>query len=118
MLTGGCRYEGRSVLGGPWLGRPGQLWLIEEMHTGSFTMGRWHPSQSPHTACSGAAKNVPTVSTSPSSPNNPLSTVLAAGGRWLEMAQPRTRGGRRGPGVPAAPLGTATHTAPKPCLRA
>ena len=118
MLTGGRRYEGRSVPSGPWLGRPGQLQIVEEMPTGSFTVGRRHLSQSPHTAHSGAAKNIPTASTSLSSPNNPLPTVLAAGGRWPEMAWPRARGGGRGPGVPVAPLGTATQAAPKPCLRA
>ena len=118
MLTGRCRNEGRSVPGGPWLGRPGQLWLVEEMPTGSFTVGRRHPSQSPRTARSGAAKNVPTVSTSPSSPNNPLPTVLAAGGRWPETARLRAGGAGGAQGSLPAPLGTATHAAPKPCLKA
>ena len=104
MLRGGCRYEGRSVSGGPWVGRPGQLQLVEEMPTGSLTVGRWHPSQSPCTACSGAAKNVPAVSTSRSSPDNVLPTVLAAGGRWSETAWPRAGGvGWEGPRGPCSP---------------
>ena len=84
MLTGGCRNEGRSVPGGPWLGRPGQLWLVEEMPTGSFTVGHQHPSQSPRTArpppCPPWA-----LSSHPDSPQKQLLSEYKLGGsgrRW------------------------------------
>ena len=115
MLRGGCRYEGGSVSGGPWVGRPGQLQLVEEMPTGSL-----RDAGIPHKAH--VLPALGQLRMSPLCPPLGLHLTTLCQQFWQQEGGGRRRPGRepggwggRGPGVPAAPLGTATHTPPKLC---